>query len=919
MECFAGVAVAGGFGAKKAFDYNRENFLFDRELRLTKEFQVQKFRVEQAALWREDIRDLISLTEQKMHVYLLVNVLLLGLTLVIWCQGRLSPHTPIWLTMGYAISTTGAFMFLLLSIWMAMHAAVAAQSLETRLMTQLVRLPIPSWQEMEACRTYGSEFETIDPKQILRVPYVLNQKDLVKQEHLQLPQSTPDVDPASPTSPHAPSFDERSAGTKTADPWGLERTGHHISELGTMTGSGVAKLSHIRLARQAMMNWQSFDAFSRISMSIGVNQLLLAMSYFLMGYVFMEVGCRTSAVYGVFLLTGVAEGLIQLDMSLPRWQLRCMKVSMACGPFMAFLASYHWAHGTPEERKASELLAVAGFVSHGIFIALVTYACSEQQKHNGVFLPVAFRSVLYLDVFGWVKATLDEIEQPTNTTATDSMNSVEEPTAGSAAASRVQDGAGPAVQAIRYNEAGRPLPTRPEDMAPAGHKQNLSDLPGAPSGRRQSSCDSPFFSASNWLPGDDASDVDSTDYGNHLGHGRGSARLLPSSVFATSMLTLCAAWILAALYHSLGAAGVFSIDDTPAQWYEDDSSWLDSDSAGGRASAQGLLATNHSSGLLDMLSSAFSSVSHTSRHRNIDLERLEVSWPTANIQPQSLACDAEGKNLLVTDGLALYAAQVERTEPDAGPATFMKLLPKMMRQTARTARAVFKEAPCTGMVGEGLQDAAIACKNKGKDCAALVLHRHGGRLASCRLSGKPGPAFIANISGAWLEQLRSKGPGNPGGHHARFEKAIAVSHDANCLRDISDESGWVKCALLGTTQGRVVRLERRESDGVLLPVHSLKDGLDVEEPSWGPGAVRQLDSRHLGVVSKGGRSILVLDGLHGSKSRGKLDLPEASFASAGFCSGGGHVFMLGQGPSPSIWRLRLPEELAAAAQAASST
>eukprot|EP00438_Fugacium_kawagutii_P017493 Skav211851 [mRNA] locus=scaffold1622:97531:99003:- [translate_table: standard] len=60
MECFAGVA-AGGFAAK-----------------------VQKFRVEQAELWRRD--------EYKMHVYLLVNVLLLGITVALWCQGKL-PHT----------------------------------------------------------------------------------------------------------------------------------------------------------------------------------------------------------------------------------------------------------------------------------------------------------------------------------------------------------------------------------------------------------------------------------------------------------------------------------------------------------------------------------------------------------------------------------------------------------------------------------------------------------------------------------------------------------------------------------------------------------------------------------------------------------------------------------------------------------
>lgn len=80
---------------------------------------------------------------------------------------------------GNALAMAGAFSFILLSIWMAMclgqifedaieftsfgfsfpasllilsvldvrHAAVSAQSFEARLLTQMVRLPIPSWQD----------------------------------------------------------------------------------------------------------------------------------------------------------------------------------------------------------------------------------------------------------------------------------------------------------------------------------------------------------------------------------------------------------------------------------------------------------------------------------------------------------------------------------------------------------------------------------------------------------------------------------------------------------------------------------------------------------------------------------------------------------------------------------------------------
>ena len=61
----------------------------------------------------------------------------------------------------------------------------------------------------------------------------------------------------------------------------------------------MQKLRHVKLARQAMVFWQSYDAFARICMSIGVNQLLNAASYFILAYYMSEVKVPSSATYGV--------------------------------------------------------------------------------------------------------------------------------------------------------------------------------------------------------------------------------------------------------------------------------------------------------------------------------------------------------------------------------------------------------------------------------------------------------------------------------------------------------------------------------------------------------------------------------------------------------------------------------------------
>eukprot|EP00913_Durusdinium_trenchii_P031271 g29278.t1 len=67
--------------------------------------------------------------------------------------------------------------YLLLALWFGLHAFVAAQAYKVRILTQLVRLPIPSWTHMEAARTYGSDFESMRTSQMLRVPVVGGSQD----------------------------------------------------------------------------------------------------------------------------------------------------------------------------------------------------------------------------------------------------------------------------------------------------------------------------------------------------------------------------------------------------------------------------------------------------------------------------------------------------------------------------------------------------------------------------------------------------------------------------------------------------------------------------------------------------------------------------------------------------------------------
>ena len=119
----------------------------------------------------------LSAKEYKMHVYLLVNVLLLGITVALWCQGKLPHTTPaplkefespatgqklrkrhyalmsqVWLMTGSALAMAGSFSFILLSIWMAMHPGFGKQVLVDRCPSLLEHSGLPLF---EAFRRYG--------------------------------------------------------------------------------------------------------------------------------------------------------------------------------------------------------------------------------------------------------------------------------------------------------------------------------------------------------------------------------------------------------------------------------------------------------------------------------------------------------------------------------------------------------------------------------------------------------------------------------------------------------------------------------------------------------------------------------------------------------------------------------------------
>jgi len=372
--------AAAAAGAHALFSYNRSNFFFDQEMRIKREYQGQDMRIKQFELYREDVRDLVGLTIGKMDNYLIVNTLQLGFVVSMYCEGRLSPKTPPWLLWLYTICLGGAFMYLILSVWLAMHASIAAHSFGVRMLTQFVRLPVPSSIQLNAARAFATDFEGAKVKQMLRVPIWKQQAEKLKNTMAE--ETKPDSDLVA-------EVERRDADQQI------------LNDAVAMDALPVTVLQHIRLYRQLQANWQSYDAYARVCMSVGTNQLLHALSYYCLGFLIVEDLAPWPAWGCAITFTTTSWLLVKLDLYLQRNVLWSAGLLLVMGFFLAALGTTLKQHPSPRVSETHRAIVQWVFALHLAWIIFIMVVAKGEGTIYGVALPTKFRSVLYLDVFGW--------------------------------------------------------------------------------------------------------------------------------------------------------------------------------------------------------------------------------------------------------------------------------------------------------------------------------------------------------------------------------------------------------------------------------------------------------------------------------------------------------------------------------------
>jgi hypothetical protein len=350
----AGIAaVVSGAGA--LFSYNKEAFVFEKTLRQAEAHQRQAMRVQEVALYREDIRDLFGVTVQKMDNYLIVNTLMLGFCISLLYSVDLPSSIPDWIHWMWILSMSGAMLFLLLSLWLCLHASITAQSLVVRLLTQWLRLPVPNSKEISKFAFDFYDYEK-NTRNLLRIPALSTRSK---------------KDPT----PSIPEEEETMSGKGSGQAGNLAKGGDVFQGIEDLSSHQLQK-THLHLFRQIARSWRGYDAYARVCMIMGTNQLLQALGHLSVARMFMVNQQLVASLFVVITMHSLSLIHFKLNINPTRQQHTMMTVLLAVPPLTTYIAACLWFYNRP---LAGDIVAIIAIFIHLVWICFVLTLAIEDE------------------------------------------------------------------------------------------------------------------------------------------------------------------------------------------------------------------------------------------------------------------------------------------------------------------------------------------------------------------------------------------------------------------------------------------------------------------------------------------------------------------------------------------------------------
>jgi hypothetical protein len=387
MVLFETLALFGGL--KDIFVYNRDLFMFNRQVNQSRIHQTQKMRIEQVLLFREDIRDLFDLTMGKMKQYLVVNTLTLAFCMGFFYEGRMPFDTPSWLFWLWGMSLGTAILFLIMSVWFAINAMITAQTFAVRLLTQWLRLPVPSKEDIAKAAATAAEFEKQDASKLLRVPIVSSDA----------PKASTSSSVPEQLSPVGKMRRSNSAGDVPRG--SVQESESYPKMVNPILESAFSKdyksfVEHFHLYRYLQEHWAGYDAYARVCMVVGSAQLVSVIGYMGVAWYITDHARWGGAVFTILLVVfGVTHA--RMNLLLSRKELIALTIFQVAGPLVGCAAAIlHYIDSHNLYGVITAWLVPIAFLFH--LFTLVFYLALGSET-NGA-LPTKYSTVVSIDVLG---------------------------------------------------------------------------------------------------------------------------------------------------------------------------------------------------------------------------------------------------------------------------------------------------------------------------------------------------------------------------------------------------------------------------------------------------------------------------------------------------------------------------------------
>lgn len=375
--------------------------------------------IEQQKLLREDLRDLVELTVGRMDIYHLVGAMLLEFCISFYCENKMvegatseNDSIPSWVLTFFLLCNLSAAGYLIFAVWLSMHASVASHSIGVRLLTRFARLSIPSRSELE---------------EVAKAPLVPLMNNFLKLSKEKLfgpgtPGGKAKLSPRpvagdSSVAGAARSSGDGGGGTGTAS-LRRSRSMSPVSERSggqayAGTGGSFAinegarvqgdKTLHFRRFLKEQRRWICYDAYARVCMSLGINQMMAALSYYSVGvYIESAPSAALLTLAGTQLLACL---LLRLDVLPSVHRLKELVTVLVLVPlppiYLGTILAVVRYNPKSVDKHIVAWMAVPAYFMHGAWLFVVSWMLCPTPTSaggSGLGLPKQLRTVMYLDV-----------------------------------------------------------------------------------------------------------------------------------------------------------------------------------------------------------------------------------------------------------------------------------------------------------------------------------------------------------------------------------------------------------------------------------------------------------------------------------------------------------------------------------------